>query len=77
MFWNIFAKEVQLPEGKNPAGGECAIQLEWGWTAGMTEEDMENYADDAPTGKDSVLTTVGMARELRDKLDEIIAQHEA
>lgn len=76
MFWNIFAKEVQLPEGEAPAGGPV-IELEWGWTAGMTEEDMENYADDAPTGKDSVLTTLDMAKGLRDRLDEIISRHEA
>lgn len=77
MFWNIFAKEVQLPEGRRPASGEPVIELEWGWTAGMTKKDMENYADDAPVGKDSVFTTVGMAKELRDRLDEIIAKHEA
>jgi len=77
MFWNIFAKEVQLPEGEGPASGGCAIELEWGWTAGMTEKDMENYADDAPTGKGSVFTTVDMAKELRDSLNEIIARHEA
>lgn len=76
MFWNIFPKEVQLPEGEGPAGGEPAIELEWGWTAGMSAKDMENYADDAPTGKESVFTTLSGAKELRDRLDEIIVRHE-
>lgn len=76
MFWNIFAKEVQLPKGEGPAGGEPAIELEWGWTAGISEQDMENHAEDAPTGKDSVFTTLSMAKELRRRLDEIITRHE-
>ncbi len=76
MFWNILAKEVQLPEGEGSAGGGPVVELEWGWTAGMSEEELENYADDAPTGKDSVLTTLSMAKGLRGRLDEIIARHE-
>lgn len=76
MFWRIYAKEMLLPEGKGPASGEPAIELEWGWTACMSEEDAENLADDAPTGKYGVTTTLGLAKMLRDQLNEIIARHE-
>jgi len=77
MFWNILAKEVQMPEGEGPACGGPVVELEWGWTAGMSEEEAGRCAADAPTGKDSVLTTLDMARGLRDRLSEIIARHEA
>lgn len=43
----------------------------------MTEEDLKNYADDAPQGKESVRTTLDMAIDLRDQLNKIIAKHEA
>jgi hypothetical protein len=70
MYWNIHAKEVD----ENPK--DPVIILEWGWTAGMTEEQLANYAEDAPTGKEQVKTTLSMAKELRDQLDNIIKQHE-
>lgn len=76
MFWRIFVKELDLPESECPLHGGPVIELEWGWTGGMTEEEMEDLADDAPRGKDSVCTTLDSARELRDRLSEIIAGHE-
>ena len=78
MFWNIFAKEVQMPKGEESFGGDPAIELSWGWTACLSDEEVENLsdADDVPKGKDSVLTTLSMAKELRHRLDEIIARHE-
>lgn len=67
--WNI------IPIVKDAA--DCIeIELQWGWTAGMSEEDMKNYAEDAPSGYNSVTTTLDMAKELRDKLNIIIEQHE-
>lgn len=76
MFWNIFAKEVQMPKGEEPTGGGPAIELTWGWSACLSDEEAENLSDDVPKGKDSVLTTLSMAKELRYRLDEIIARHE-
>jgi hypothetical protein len=51
---------------------EPDIELQWGWTAGMTEEELENYADDAPRGHDSVKLSLDSARRLRDKLDDLL-----
>lgn len=65
MYWNItpVVKENER---------DVVVELQWGWTAGMSEKDLENYADDAPRGWDSVSTTLDMAEELRDKLTLII-----
>ena len=68
--WNILADPIEAEDG-------VLVKLEWGWTAGMTEKDFENYADDAPRGSDSVCTGLDQAEELRDKLTEIINQHKA
>jgi len=70
---DIFWKVYPIVIGKN--GKNVLVQLQWGWTAGMTEEDLERYADDAPRGYDCVTTTLDMAKELRDELDEIIEKH--
>jgi len=72
IFWKIYAKEIEHSKENGPATGEPVIELEWGWTAGMSEELLKKYADDAPQGKDSVQTTLSMAIELRDELNKII-----
>jgi len=76
VFWRIHAIEVEMSKDKRPAGGGRVIQLEWGWTAGMSEEDRKNYAEDAPDWKYSVKTTIDMAKMLRDELDELINKYE-
>lgn len=53
------------------------IELQWGWTAGMTEEDLKNWADDAPTGYDYMITNLDLVEELRDKLNVIIDKYKA
>ena len=45
------------------------VQLQWGWTAGMTEKDFENLADDAPRGLGAITMTFNDAIELRDKIE--------
>ena len=71
IFWKIYVVERSDLDGREPV-----IQLEWGWTAGMSDEQMQRRADDAPKGKGFVRTTLSMARELRDDLSKIIDQHE-
>ena len=66
--WNIKPLVREAEDG-------VMVELQWGWTAGMTEEDLKNYAEDAPTGYDSVTTTLDLAEELRDQLNVIIEQH--
>lgn len=70
IFWNI------VPVVRESKDDGTLVELQWGWTAGMSEEDLANVAEDAPTGYESVTTTLDMARELRDKLTKIIEEHE-
>lgn len=67
--WNILTEPKEVEDGVD-------ILLSWGWTAGMTEEDFENYAEDAPIGSDCVTTTLDGAIELRDKLTALIEQYQ-
>lgn len=66
--WNIIPilKEDQ---------GEWVVELQWGWTAGMSEEQLANWAEDAPRGYDCVLTNPEMAEELRDRLTKLLEKH--
>ena len=70
IYWNIYAKEFIEKQEEEPV-----IILEWGWTAGLTEEQLANYAEDAPVGKEEVRTTLTQAKELRDQLDNIINKY--
>lgn len=66
--WNI------VPVVKE-AEDAVLVELQWGWTAGMSEEDPKNVAEDAPTGYESVTTTVDMIDELIPKLMEIVDKY--
>lgn len=61
-YWGIVVED----HGTDKFGdGEVKIlKLSWGWTAGMSEKDLENYADDAPKGYDYVLIRADAARDL-------------
>ena len=55
---------------------EMVVDLQWGWTAGMSDQEVaETWADDAPRGYDSVVTSFDGAIELRDKLTALIDKH--
>lgn len=54
IIWRI---HVVKSDVKGAPDSPC-VALEWGWTAGLTEEDLKNYAEDAPRGKDSVIIGV-------------------
>ncbi len=77
VYWAIYVTEPNLPEGQLPAGQKHAIQLEWGWTAGMSEEELKGIAEDSPMGKEHVRITLDMAEKLRDDLTAILAKHKA
>jgi len=75
MFWMLHAREITgLPKGKQPGGGGKVVQVEWGWTAGMSEEEIANIADDAPDWRYSVRTTLDMAEAFHKELGELITQ---
>lgn len=66
IYWRIRV----LPKGSD--GRNQVIELQWGWSAGMTEEERANIAEDAPDGCQSVKTTLDMAIMLRDDLNKVI-----
>lgn len=57
IFWDV---RTQIVEND----GERVVELSWGWTAGMTESEIANLADDSPKGHDFVLMTRGQALDL-------------
>jgi hypothetical protein len=69
IFWRIHARH--LPE-RSQKEKQPIVQLEWGWTAGLSEEDLSNIAEDAPTGKSSVVTNLEFIKLLRDDLNQLI-----
>ncbi len=71
MFWKVYAKHDAEAQERHPAKHPI-IELSWGWTAGMSPENISEMADDCPTGQYAVSTTLDFAKELRDNLDEII-----
>lgn len=80
MYWKIFAKRIEdtpeIIEGIPFIEHEALIELSWGWTAGMTQDDMKNIAEDCPTGHDSIVTTLSLIKQLRDDLNLIIEEAE-
>ena len=76
ILWNVFASFVKDDRGdKCFEGGEPVVQLEWGWTTGMTPAQVAECAEDAPKGKDFVQLTFTDAVSLRDKLNELITEY--
>jgi len=75
IYWMLKAREITgLPKGKQPCGGNKVVQVEWGWSAGMSDEELANMADDAPNWKYSVRTTLEMAEEFHKELGDLIAR---
>lgn len=51
------------------------VELQYGWTSGMTDEEKSNIAEDAPNECASVLTSLDQLVILRDKLNIIIERY--
>lgn len=71
ILWNV------RPIIKKPNYERTVIELQWGWTAGMSETDLERLADDCPRGYDSVATDYRAVKGLRDDLNRIIEDVDA
>lgn len=75
IYWEqIHVREI-TDKMERPANQPVGIQLEWGWTAGMSEEDLKNVAEDAPQGFDVLRITLSGAERLVERLQEVIAKH--
>jgi len=73
MYWDLHPVEVtDIPAGAGPVGNDKVVAIEWGWTAGLTEDEKKNYAEDAPDWKYSVKTTLPMAEEFYSRLGKLI-----
>ena len=71
IYWNL-----QAIEDEEPGTGKKLVRLEWGWGAGMTDEqriDCEN--DNCPAGYETVTTTLDGAAMLVVELMKIIEKN--
>lgn len=71
ILWKIYVKS------KRTDFEEKLVVLEWGWTAGLTKEEIENIAEDAPKGHESVTIDISQAKELLTDLERVIKELEA
>ena len=67
IMWNILVKKTDRIEWDEPV-----IELSYGWTAGMTKEEIAELPDDCPSGHATVCIMLKQAIALRDRLNEII-----
>ncbi len=76
IYWEINVKETGKIEYENVdyRDPDPVIELSWGWTAGMTEDEMKEIADDSPTGYKGVRILLSQVIRLRDKLNELIEE---
>ncbi len=73
VLWGIHLKEVE-PSDYRPHGGPLlrTFELQWGWDAGMSDDQLKELAEDAPRGCDSVRTTEDSLRELYDEIGKLL-----
>ena len=71
MYWNVQAIETE--EEKT---GKKLVRLEWGWGAGLTEEERrEAEEDNVPAGFKSVTMTIEGVAMLANRLIEILQKN--
>jgi len=71
VYWNLQPIETEEPETGKPL-----IRFEWGWGAGLTDEQrIENEKDNVPAGYESVTTTLEGAAMLVSELLEILEKN--
>jgi len=66
IYWSV------KPVLKEAEGGEQFVELLWGWTAGWSQERIDELAEDCPKGSASVKMSLAGARALRDRLDALL-----
>ena len=71
IYWNL-----QAIEDEEASTGKKLIRLEWGWGAGLTDEErIEAEEDNCPAGYETVTTTLNGACMLVVELMKIIEKH--
>lgn len=77
VLWNILAQEgpwhVHVREGRED-GHLPTVELEWGWDAGLTPEELAQRGADTPRGRGAVRTTLEDARRLHARLGDLLEQ---
>lgn len=73
IFWDIHAEPLGYVEEEELE----LVQLQWGWTAGCSQEFVSSLADDSPSGFDSLTITMEVVRDLRDRLNQILEASDA
>ncbi len=71
IYWNL--KAIEVEEEKT---GKKLVRLEWGWGAGLTEEERrEAEEDNSPAGFESVTTTMDGVAILVNSLVKILEKN--
>lgn len=76
IYWRVSADLKPVGSGEAPAGDThgCIVVLSWGWTAGMSDDQRAELADDAPSQRWELALTIDSARELRDNLSALLTK---
>ena len=76
VYWRVLADLEYVSSGEAPAGDilGCIVVLSWGWTAGMSDHQISELADDAPKQRWELKLTIDSARKLRDNLSDLLTK---
>jgi hypothetical protein len=71
IFW-----EVQVVKTDRKNRDEPIVELQWGWSAGMTDEECKSMDEDSPSGYKSLPITLSAAKKLAEKINILIENFE-
>jgi hypothetical protein len=75
MFDDIFW-EVHVVETNKKSRDEPIVELQWGWSAGMTDEERKIMDKDSPSGYKSLPITLSAAKRLANKINVLVEKFE-
>jgi hypothetical protein len=71
IFW-----EVQVVETNKKNRDEPIVELQWGWSAGMTDKERKAMDEDSPSGYKSLPITLSAAKRLANKINALVEKLE-
>lgn len=71
IFW-----EVQIVKTNRKNFDEPIVELQWGWSAGMTDEERKAMDDDSPSGYKSLPITLSAAKNLAHRINMLVEKFE-